>query len=289
MQVVTPPLLEELVFARPYFDRHGLIVAVEEDRPVGFVHAGLGAADDLGGPDQSLGTTCLLLVSPHENRKEIQAQLLLASQDYLRQRGARQIFGGCVFPVNPFYLGLYGSSDLPGVLASDADQSALFRDSLYRETQRRVLLNRPLTGFRPPIDRRLIQLRRRCEVTAVNEVIPDNWWEACVWMHADLTRYELRFRDSADALISATFWDIVPISKSWGVQAVGLARLDDTPEARSEGMTTFLLSAAMFDLQRHGAALLEAQAPAKDATLLAVFKELGLAAHDEGVLFVKDC
>ena len=288
MQAVTPALLEELVFARPYFDRLGLIVAIDGERHVGFIHAGFGAGDDLSNLDKSLGTTCLLLVSPHERKAEIGAELLEAGQDYLRRNGARQLFGGGAFPVNPFYLGLYGSSELPGVLASDAELTALFRRALYREGERRTLLNRPLTGFRPPIDRRLMQLRRRCEVSPVHNVSPDNWWESCVWMHAEMTRYELRFRDSADALISATFWDIVPLSKSWGVQAVGLMRLDDTPESRSEGMTTFLLSEAFLDLQRHGAALIEAQVPTKDSTLLEVFKELGLTPYDEGVLFVKD-
>jgi hypothetical protein len=67
-----------------------------------------------------------------------------------------------------------------------------------------------------------------------------------------------------------------------------MVRLEDTPEARAEGMTTFLLAEAFLDLQRTGAALLETQAFARDVSLLALFKELGLAAYDEGLLFVKD-
>ena len=288
MQGLSPALLEELVFARPYFDRQGLIVAVDGDRPVGFAHAGFGASDDLAALDKSLGTTCQLLVAPHDQRAEIQGGLLRASEAYLAASGVRQLFAGSAFPVNSFYLGLYGGSRLPGVLASDLEQTALFRGGGYREQERRILLNRSLAGFRPPIDRRLMQLRRRCEVTAVHDATPDNWWESCVWMHAHWTRYDLRFRDSADPLISATFWDILPLSKSWGVQAVGMVRVEDTAEARAEGMTTFLLSEAFSDLQKHGATMVEAQAFAKDAPLLALFQELGLSRYDEGVLFVKD-
>ena len=288
MQGLTPALLEELVFARPYFDRQGLIVAVDGERPVGFVHAGFGASDELAALDKSLGTTCQLLVAPHQQRAEIQAELLRASEAYLARSGVRQLFGGSAFPVNSFYLGLYGGSRLPGVLASDVEQTALFKSAGYREQERRILLNRSLANFRPPVDRRLMQLRRRCEVIAVPDAVPDNWWESCVWMHANWTRYDLRFRDSADPLISATFWDILPLSKSWGVQAVGMVRVEDTPEARAEGMTTFLLSEALSDLQRHGATMVEAQAFAKDTSLLALFKELGLAPYDEGILFVKD-
>jgi hypothetical protein len=288
MQGLTPRLLEELIFARPYFDREGLIVAVDGDRPVGFVHAGFGASDELKSLDKSLGTTCQLLVAPHEERAQIQAELLRASEAYLVGRGVQQLFGGAAFPVNPFYLGLYGGSRLPGVLASDVEQSALFKNAGYRDKERRLLLNRPLANFRPPVDRRLMQLRRRCEVIAVPDVSPDNWWESCVWMHASWTRYELRFKDSADALISATFWDILPLSKSWGVQAVGMVRVEDTAETRAEGMSTFLLAEALLDLQRGGAALVEAQAFARDTALLSLFKELGLGVYDEGVLFVKE-
>jgi len=288
MQAVTPALLEELVFARPYFDRQGLIVAVDEDRPVGFAHAGFGASDDLASLDRSLGTTCLVLVSPHPQKKQIEAELLAASQEYLLRHGARQLFGGCAFPVNPFYLGLYGSCNLPGVLASDTEQTDLFRSSMYRETERRVLLNCSLEKFRPPIDARLLRLNQKCVVTAVHGLVPDNWWESCVWMHTELTRYELRFKDSEDVLISATFWEVVPLSKSWGVQAAGLVRIDDTPEARTEKMTTFLLSQAFRDLKQNGAAIVEVQALAKDSSLLAIFQELGLKNYDEGVLFAKD-
>lgn len=288
MQGMTPALLEELVFSRPYFDRQGLIVAVDGARPVGFVHSGFGASDDLSGIDHSLGATCQLLVSPHERKHEIEAELLEASEHYLRRLGAKRLFGGCTFPINPFYLGLYGSSDLAGILAEDTEATSIFHNCGYREASRRVLLHRSLSNFRPPIDRRLMQHRRRCEVTSLHGVLPDNWWESCVWVHAEWTRYELRFRDSADVLISATFWDITPLARSWGVQAAGLVRIDDTPEAREEGMTTFLLSEAFLDMQRHGAALVEAQCEALDASLLGVCKELGLAAHDEGRLFVKD-
>jgi hypothetical protein len=288
MQGLTPRLLEELIFARPYFDREGLIVAVDGERPVGFVHAGFGASDELASLDKSLGTTCQLLVAPHEERAQIQAELLRMSEVYLAGRGVQQLFGGAAFPVNSFYLGLYGGSRLPGVLATDVEQSALFKNAGYREKERRLLLNRPLANFRPPVDRRLMQLRRRCEVIAVHDVTPDNWWESCIWMHATWTRYELRFKDSADALISATFWDILPLSKSWGVQAVGMVRVEDTAEARAEGMSTFLLAEAFLDLQRGGAALMETQAFARDTALLALFKELGLGVYDEGVLFVKE-
>ena len=34
-----------------------------------------------------------------------------------------------------------------------------------------------------------------------------------------------------ESIISATFWDVEPLGHNWGVQTVGLVKLDDTPEA----------------------------------------------------------
>lgn len=288
MQGITPAMLEELVFARPFFEREGLIVAVDGARPVGFVHAGFGASDDLQKLDRSLGTTCLLLTVPHERQGETETELLEAAEDYLRRSGSRRLFGGCAFPVNPFYLGLYGSSDLPGVLASDSAAIGLFQSRGYREAARRILLSRGLDNYRPPIDRRLLQHRRRCVVTATHDIRPDNWWESCLWIHAEWTRYELRFRDSEEILISAVFWDITPLARCWGVQAMGLVRLEDTPEARDEGLSLYLLAEALMDMQKHGVAVVEVQTEATDATALALMEDLGLTEQDQGILFEKE-
>jgi GNAT superfamily N-acetyltransferase len=287
VQAVTPQLLEKHVFAKPWFDRQGLIVACDGARPVGFVHAGFGANDGLSGVDTQQGTTCLLLVAPHERRAEIATELLSASEDYMRQRGAKQLFAGAQFPFNPFYLGFYGSSDLPGVLASDTGWTELLTATGYRPTHRRLLWHRSLSGFRAPIDRQQMQVRRRFQITSPCDILPDNWWEACVWSPNEWTRLSLTLRDGGEAIVSAIFWEIEPLSRSWGVQSVGLVHLEDTPEARTEGLTTFLLSEAMRHFISEGLMQFEAQMPADDASLAEVFARLGLVQHDEGALWSK--
>lgn len=288
MQPVTAAMLEELVFAKPYFDRHGLILAVDGARPVGFVHAGFGPSDDLSRLDTSQGTTCLLMTAPHDRQGEIAVELLAASENYLRRAGAKRLYAGCQFPFNPFYLGLYGSSELPGILADDTRMRELIGGSSYRESRRRILLQRPLAGFRAPIDAKLLQVRRKFQVATPQEALPDNWWEACVWSHAEWWRYDLTLKNGGEPLISATFWEVQPLSKAWGVRTMGLVRVDDTPEARTEGLTTFLLGEACRQMQAGGIAQVEAQAVENDETLLAVFKLLGFAEYDRGGLFCKD-
>jgi GNAT superfamily N-acetyltransferase len=287
IQAITPQTIEEHVLAKPWFDRNGLIVACDGARPVGFIHAGFGADGAHQNLDYSQGTTCLLLVAPHENRPMIAAELMAASEDYLRRRGATQICAGSQFPLNPFYLGMYGSSDTAGVLASNIGWVHLLGNCGYQPRIRRVLAGRTLAGFRPPIDRKQMQVRRKFKVSEPIYVLPDNWWDACVWSLHEWTRFDLVLPGGGEPIISATFWDVEPLGHNWGLQTVGLVKLDDTPEARQEGLTTYLLADALRQYQTSGYAHFEAQALSADVSLRATFAELGLSEYDEGVLWLK--
>jgi GNAT superfamily N-acetyltransferase len=287
MQAVTPSLLEKHVLAKPWFDRHGLIVACDGARPVGFAHAGFGADCEQRQLDCSQGTTALMLVSPHEERETIATELLSASEDYLRRRGAKQVYAGSQYPLNPYYLGLYGSSDVAGVLQSNAGWVSLLNASGYRPHVRRVLAKRVLSGFRPPVDRQQMQVRRRFKVAGPSDVLPDNWWDASVWAIHEWARFDLILPGGGEPIISATFWDVDPLARSWGVQTVGLVRLDDTPEAREQGLTIYLLAEVLRQYLAAGYAQFEAQAGVDDASLRDLFQQLGMAEYDEGALWVK--
>jgi GNAT superfamily N-acetyltransferase len=287
MQAVTPPLLEQYVLAKPWFERQGLIVACEGARPVGFVHAGFGANDTQDGIDFNDGTTCVVMVAPHEQRPQIALELLSASEDYLRRNGAKHLYAGSQFPLNPFYLGLYGSSDVPGVLASDLAFVELLQAAGYKPLVRRKLFSRSLANFRAPIDRQQMQVRRRFSVAPPVDRLPDNWWEACVWAHHEWTRFDLVLPAGGEPIISAIFWDVDPLARSWGTQTVGLVRLDDTPEAREEGLTTYLFAEVLRQYQATGYTQFEAQTRAEDNSLCEIYKQLGLTAYDEGALWAK--
>ncbi len=54
----TAALLEYFLFAKPYFDPEGLIVAAVDDKIIGFALAGFGPADDGAHLDPALGVVC---------------------------------------------------------------------------------------------------------------------------------------------------------------------------------------------------------------------------------------
>lgn len=289
MQPVTPAMLEDLVLSKPYFDRHGLILAVEGARPIGFAHAAFGANEDLSGIDEQQGSIQMVMTAPHPDRATIALELVAAAEDYLRRRGAKQFYAGVQFPFNGFYVGLYGACDMTGILGSDAPARELFTAAGYRETNKRLLLHRSLIGCRSVIDFKQMQLRKKFQVNCCAEVLPDNWWENCVWSHAEWLRATLTLRGGTDSIISATFWEILPLSRAWGVRTVGMVRLEDTPEAREEGLTTLLLGEAFRQLAEHHMAQIEVQAPVGDESLLQIYKQLGLVEHDTAGLFCKEC
>ena len=127
IQPVSPALLEQFVFSKPYFDPAGLILATDGEQAVGFVHAGFGPNETQTEIDTEIGTTYQLMLRSGARHDALADELLSRAEAYLRDRGAKVIYAGGIRPLNGFYLGLYGGSELPGVLASDPVFNAVTR------------------------------------------------------------------------------------------------------------------------------------------------------------------
>jgi GNAT superfamily N-acetyltransferase len=284
LQPMTSAALEAAVFSKPYFDRHGLVVARDGDRLVGFAHAAFSADFGLTSLDTTIGTTLLVVVPPHERRLEIEDALLARSEAYLRQRGATTILGGGSPDVGGFYLGLYGGSDLPGILDSSPTMQEVFRRAGYREATRIAVLRRPLAGFRPPVNRLQLAIRRSTTLRVIDEPARRTWWEAATTTGLALRRYELR--GEADALLgSASFWDVEPLARSWGLTMAGLLRVDIEGERRRQGLASYLVAEALHDLSMEGTAVAEAHVAEDNPPAMQLFAKLGFQATDHGTVF----
>ncbi len=101
-QPVSVDLLEQLVFGKLYFDYSGMVLAFEDDRPVGFAHAGFGPNDANSGIATERGVVCLVLLHRDESRAEVATGLLEHCEAYLRARGTQVVFGGELSPIGPF-------------------------------------------------------------------------------------------------------------------------------------------------------------------------------------------
>jgi GNAT superfamily N-acetyltransferase len=286
MQPMTTAMLEACVFSKPYFDRRGLLVALDDDRMVGFAHAGFGPNADHCGVDTREGTTLLVAVVPHERSDEIGDRLLAASEDYLRGRGAKVILGGGSASMRSFYLGLYGGSDLPGVLDSSAAVQSVFRRAGDVEQDRVAVLRRALAGYRPPVNRQHLAIRRTPHLRVIDEPARRNWWEAATTTGMSMRRYELC--GERDRVVgAASFWDMQPLASVWGVVAAGLLDVEVEGGRRREGLAHFLIADALQDLAREGVTLVETHASRSNVAALMLFSKLGFEAVEHGTVFRK--
>jgi hypothetical protein len=291
MQPMTAAALDEYVYSKPYFDRTGLILAVADDQPVGFVHAGFGTTDDCSGLDETQGVTSLLLVSPHPESSRIASELLVASEEYLRSHGATMLHGGGTAQLGPFYFGLYGGSGLPGVVATDQRMIDLLEQAGYEPQIHCEVLRCDLASFRPPMDRMLMQIRRQFQLGQTDDPVPTSWWEGCAFGHRDRLRFLLTPKSGASSsdepAAEASFWDVEPLASSWGVHAMGLVDLNIDEERATAALATFFLGEILRQLVSYGTTLVEIQVPTGQAVLSEACRQLGFQTHDQGICFRK--
>lgn len=291
---LTASVLEETVLAKPYFDRSGVIIAFDNERPVGFVHAGLGPNDARTNLDSGRGVIALLMVDGAYGESEVPRELLARGEAYLAERGVREIQGPGGGWSNPFYLGLIGGSESLGVFDGETRLRELFATAGYRAAGRFAALQLDLRSFRPPVSRQQMQLRRRATIEAVVEPPAASWWEACLgpgtagrFDSFPPTRYELALRPGEPPVCSVVFWALEGCSQRWGTRAAGLIDLQTSLTLRRQGAATCLLSEAIRQLQSEGFSLIEAQVSLDNSVSLQLFRRLGFVETEQGTEFRK--
>ncbi len=288
LQPITAALLEYGVFSKMNFDRRGLIVATRDGTPVGFVHGGFGPSDDGLSLDTSLGTTHILMVDPAERESTLPDELLAAGEEYLRGRGASVLYAGGINPLNSFYLGLYGGSEIPGVLQSDVLLQGACQRANYREVDRVRILQCDLARVRPPVSRELRLIKKTMQVVESIDPPARTWWEACVWGSLQRDCFQLVESSTGRAVAWATFWDMQPLSACWGMSTTGLVELYVQSDLRRRGYASYLIGEAIRVLHRRGVATIEAQVMASNAAASDYYAKLGFTEIDYGMIFRKD-
>ncbi len=286
LQPASAPIFEHFIFSKPYFDPAGLIVALQDNVPIGFVHAGFGPNEAETAIDTDTGTTHVLMLRGDHRDSVLADELLNRSEGYLRDRGAKVLYAGGIRPLNGFYLGLYGGSELPGLLTSDTIFSEACRRNNYREIDRVVILECDLNSFRQPVSREQRQLRRELCFAELNNPILKSWWESCTTGAFERIQFSLERNNQSVA--DVWFWDVEPLSSCWNAPTAGMFDLHVPGEGRRKGLATFLLSEAFEKLRQRGIVRVEAQTMQHNAPAIALYKKLGFTQVDEGVVFRKE-
>lgn len=282
MQPMSPNLLELCVFSKLYFDREGLIIATKDEVPIGFAHGGFGPDEAGTGFDTELGVTQMVMLHGSADYPRLADELLRVSEDHLRSRGAKVLYGGGINPLDPFYLGLYGGSELPGVLDSDVRQKELFARNSYEESSRILVMQRDLVRFRAPITRAQRQLKKEMLVEYDPSPTAADWYTAVQTSGSDELDFNLVRRRDDTVLACASFWDLEPLSTSWGIRTVGLRNISVEKAYRRSGLASYLLAEAFKDLQKRGISMVEAHTMQDNEAAIALYKSLGFTQVDAG-------
>jgi ribosomal protein S18 acetylase RimI-like enzyme len=287
---LTPLMCENNIFAKPYFDPQGLIFAFHRSNGVpeaiGFVHASFAPRQDRSDLDLNEGIISQLKVIPGEFAEAAAIGLLSRGCEYLATRGATQIHAGSRFPESPFYLGLYGGSEIPGVLENDVPFVKALLDSGFEQRDRVFMLRRELSGFRPAGGRTQLAIRRKFQINAITDPKATSWWESCTLGMAVRERFSIYNKQDQVVCGDVSFWDMKPMYGE-GRHARGMYGLNVTEEHRRAGIATFLVGESLKYLMQGGVEFVEAQTKATELAALGVLKKLDFKAVQSGLLMTK--
>lgn len=285
VQPVSAMTWESEVLAKPYFDPSGLILAESGGHLVGMVHAGFGAVEGTCELDHTLGVVAQIVVRHGAMQRDIEDQLLREAEAYLVRKGAKLIYGGQMHPLNPFYFGLYGGSDLGGVLTGDDLMHGLLRRAGYQPCSHSVLLQRELFGFRPPSDRRAMQHRRQYQVIVDPSPAATDWWQACMLANTERVSYRLVPRQGGPVVGEAIYWSMEAISRVRGVNTFGLLSLSVDNTTRGQGLGGFLVAESLRQLHDNAVKVVETQTMADNVPARRLYQKLGFAEVTQGTVY----
>lgn len=284
---ISADLFDRLVLSKLYFDRRGLVMAVDEEKIVGFVHAGFGPNADESEIDITRGVVSLLLTHADHSDPQIADGLLVEAENYLTDRGAHSIAAIGLGELCPFYLGLYGSCDLPGVFESDKNRTNFFKRHGYQPNAQILCYKKEITGFRPTPNRSSMQLRRSLQIEFASDPTARSWWDACTQGCLPQLSATARSMGASEVFAKALFWDMQTLTGPESRRSMGLSRLDVTDPTAPPGIGEFLLQECFKQLQQQGIEQVLAQCNKEDSTRAMLLNNAGMEHYDTGTLWSK--
>jgi ribosomal protein S18 acetylase RimI-like enzyme len=226
------------------------------------------------------------VVHPEYEQSEVPQELLGRCETYLRKRGAEVVWAGARWPKTPFYCGLYGGVEVPGVLEADP-LHGLCPASGYEAVDRTLIFRLNVAAFRPRIDRQQMQFRRRLLVQVLVDPPLRNWWQACILGDFDLTRFEILPRDSREPMAEALVRAVQGSGNFATGPAAGLLFVRVEDSQRRQGMATFVLGEVFRTLASQGVQEVEAQSLASNEPLLGLLAKLGFEQVAQATVYRK--
>lgn len=277
--------LELALFSKLYFDPKGLILAFDGKTPIGMCHAGFGSDESQQHLDTSMGVVCMLMVDPHYRRRGIGSELFQRAREYLRGGGAQVIYAGALHPLNPFYLGLYGGSEMPGVLESDVPMTRFVFKHGFVPADTCLVFHLLVEEMEQMPDARIPLLRRQVKLTVESWPSSLSWWQACTMGWAPTLRYDMLDRSTEEPIGSALVWEMETHGRAWRIPSVGVTHVHIAESRRRSGYGVLLLHSIIKHLQDQNIGLVEIQTMLRNAAARNLYGKLGFRQVDRGHVY----
>lgn len=280
---------ELLNFAQRYFDRNGLILAVDSESGAvaGMVHAGFGPNEDQSGLDTGVGVICVVVVRPEYRRQGIGRELVRRGEEYLRAHGAETILAGPAAPFDPFYVGLYGGSQPSGFLESDPEAHPFFAALGYEPVDRFAILQRDLQTGRDPMSFRVVNVRRKTQLGMTHGPDDLTWWWITRYGRLDSLRFVLLPKGGGEPLAGVTILGLDLYLPKWQERVIGLTDLHVPEEERRKGYGQALLLEIAKRLREELVNKLEAHVSESNPAAARVLEASGFSRVDTGIVYRK--
>ena len=297
---ITASMLEDNVFTKPFFDPKGFMIAEDVDlergdsQLLGFAHASFGPNDSKSDIDRKRGVISLINVWSDSQqsealRPEIASELLQRCEQYLIAEGAETIQGGEFRKNYPFYVGLYGGSEPPGVLESDTLMRTALKDEGFQKQLRttRYAINLPdyhiVQGSRiDALDHEEVQIDR-----LIDPIL--KWWSLWTVLHGESICFFFRPRNLRKRIIGTVL--LRPMKMTEDGPIYGLLDVRVYQHFRHQSWGVFMLDHVFRELRRGGISRIEAwcsDAP-REQHLAPLLERMRMIPTDEhGTVFLKD-
>ncbi|MFO0822920.1 MAG: GNAT family N-acetyltransferase [Gemmataceae bacterium] len=287
----TPALLDRWIFSKPYFDPEGLIVAVDDAdnrKIVGYTLAGFGPNENLSALDKTSGVICSVAIRPGVRRQRIAYDLVRKAEEYLTSRGATVLRAGPRWPYCPFGFGLYGGTNCPGFLASDAGADPFFKSLGYEAADTTLVFQKKLEAPISIADGRFGILRKRYETQVLRAAGVPSWWHDCVWGMLEPVEFRMvdKLANNTPAA-RAVVWELEGYGWRWGFPSAGILDIQVRQDLRRQGLAKLLLAQVLRFLQDQFFGICELHAPAERPELVGLCRAATMEQVDVGTTYIK--
>jgi ribosomal protein S18 acetylase RimI-like enzyme len=284
---LSPHEFDERVLSKFTFEAEGLILAEDEGRLLGFVHAGFGPESTCGPSrrlDRELGTIAMLVVDPDVDDPSLELGLMVEAEKYLLGRGAKVLYSGGQAELSSFYWGVYGGSECSGVLETHRAFVRASKYAGYEPVAITLLLEADLSSpeFRDP---KWALIRRQARVEIVEDAVPANWWEALALGNSQITRFRVLTKAEDRELARASTWDMAAFGRLDGKTRTGLIDVEVTEGERRKGYGRFLIGEIFRHCRSQWCEVVSIQTRSTNLAALALYEGLGFDVVDRATLY----